>query len=177
MGSLTRAIDVLNNTVGKAAAWLALFMVMTEFVVVVMRYVFGIGSQYLQESALYMFGMMFLLAAGYTLRNDSHVRIDILYGKATPRRKAQIDLFGTIFFLIPVCLQILWASTPFVINSWASLEGSLEGTGLPIRFILKSFIPIFAVLVILQGIALAIRAILVIMGRESDHIRKETVGF
>ena len=177
MGSLTRAIDVLNDTIGKAIAWLALIMVMTEFTVVVMRYLFGVGSQYLQESVLYMFGTMFLLAAGYTLRNDSHVRIDILYGRATPRRKAQIDLFGTVFFLIPVCLQILWAATPFVINSWASLEGSLEGTGLPLRFVLKSVIPVFAVLVILQGIALAIRATLVLMGRESSHIHKETVGF
>jgi TRAP-type mannitol/chloroaromatic compound transport system permease small subunit len=162
---MARLIDALNQGIGVTVAWLALVMVLTEFVVVLMRYVFGVGSVRMQESIVYMHAIVFMVAAGYTLLHDGHVRCDVLYAAATPRRKALIDLIGVFIFLLPTCAVIAWAAWPYVAASWAVREGSPEGNlGIPGVYLLKSVILVFAALVALQGLALAARSVLRLAG-------------
>jgi len=158
------AIDAVNNRIGRSVSWLALAMVLVQFVIVVQRYVFGVGSIWMQESIIYMHATMFLLAAGYTLLHNGHVRVDIFYREAPPRRKAVTDLFGVAVFLLPMCGATIWLAWPYVASSWAVLEGSTAPSGIDAIFLLKSTIIVFAVLVALQGISLAIRAASVLAG-------------
>jgi TRAP-type mannitol/chloroaromatic compound transport system permease small subunit len=164
---LARATDALNEGIGVTVAWLALFMVLLEFVVVLMRYVFGIGSVKMQESIVYMHAIVFMVAAGYTLRHNGHVRCDVFYAAAPPRRKAWIDLIGVFIFLLPMCALIAWVAWPYVTAAWAVREGSPEGSlGIPGVYLLKSVIPVFAALVTLQGLALAARCVLRLAGAD-----------
>ena len=151
-------IDALNRRIGSACAWLATAMVVVQFAVVVSRYVFGVSSLMLQESLTYMFSVLFLIGAGYTLLRDGHVRVDIFYRTAKPSHKALVDFLGSLLFLMPCCILILFISSPYVAASWAVLEGSKETSGIPGVFLLKSLIPAFAVLLLMQGIANALRA-------------------
>ena len=161
-------IDRVNWRVGTTIAWLALFMVLVQFALVLMRYVFGIGSIMTQESLIYAHGALFMIAAGYTLLVGGHVRVDIFYRAASPRRKAWVDLLGVVFLLIPVCLLIWRYSLPYVLSSWAVLEGSRETSGIQGVYLLKSSILVFVVLMILQGVALAFRSALVIAGLREE---------
>ena len=163
MSSIADTIDRLNSAIGRAAAWLCLAVVLIQFAVVVMRYAFGSGSIWLQESILYGHAALFLLAAAWTLRNEGHVRVDIFYGAASPRTKARVDLFGALLLLIPFAAAILYFSLPYVMRSWAITEGSRETSGLPFVYLLKTLIPVFAVMLILQGVSQAIRAARVLM--------------
>lgn len=155
---LANFIDALNRRIGASTAWLATALIVVQFIVVLLRYIFGIGALMLQESLIYMFSLLFMLGAGYTLLKDGHVRVDIFYRTARPSTKALVDLLGSLFFLIPVSVLILIISWPYVAASWAVLEGSKETSGIPGIFLLKSLIPIFAILLMLQGAANAIRA-------------------
>jgi TRAP-type mannitol/chloroaromatic compound transport system permease small subunit len=157
-------IDRTTAAIGRAAAWCCLFIVLAEFAVVVMRYAFGVGSIRLQESVLYAHAALFMLAAAWTLQTDGHVRVDIFYGQANLRTKALIDLFGTVVFLLPVTVVIGALSLPYVARSWTIFEGSRETSGLPFVYLLKTLIPLFALLLGLQGVAQAFRAWLVLSG-------------
>ena len=139
-------------------------MVLIQFLVVILRYVFSIGWIPLQESILYMHGILFLLGAGFTLKADGHVRVDIFYREASPRKKASIDMFGVLGLLLPVCLAIWWYGLSLVTNSWVIMEGSTEPLGLHLLFLMKSFVLVFATIVALQGIALLIRSFFVLTG-------------
>ncbi len=161
---LARGIDTLNEWVGRTAAWCALIMVLLQFVVVIMRYVFGVGFIAMQEGVIYLHAALFLLGAGYGLLHGAHVRVDIFYRTASPRRRAVVDLGGVICFLLPVCAIIAWASWPYVELSWSSYEGSKETSGIPGVFALKSVILAFTMLLGLQGIALAIHSVLALAG-------------
>lgn len=163
---LLNFIDNTNRRIGGVVAWLATIMVAIQFAVVVLRYIFGVSSLMLQESLTYMFSILFMLGAGHTLLNDGHVRVDIFYRTAKTSTKAVVDLIGSMFFLIPCCVLILILSPPYVAASWAVLEGSKETSGIPGIFLLKSLIPVFAVLLLLQGIASAIRAYLTLTHRQ-----------
>lgn len=156
--SVADRIDRFSAATGRAAAWLCLFIVLVQFAVVVMRYLLGLGSIWLQESILYAHAALFLLVAAWTLREGGHVRVDVLYSGASPRTKALIDLLGALFLLIPFAAAIAVFSLPYVARSWALLERSRETSGLPILFLLKTLIPVFAVMLVLQGLAQAIRA-------------------
>ncbi|MFT5539916.1 MAG: TRAP-type mannitol/chloroaromatic compound transport system permease small subunit, partial [Alphaproteobacteria bacterium] len=102
-----RAIDRLNKTIGHAVAWTALALVILQFIAVVLRYVFGVGWIWVEESIIYLHATLFMAGAAYTLLQDGHVRVDIFYREATVRDKAWVDLLGTIFFLWPVSMLIL----------------------------------------------------------------------
>jgi TRAP-type mannitol/chloroaromatic compound transport system permease small subunit len=169
MIAIADTIDWLNSKIGRAAAWLCLAVVAIQFAVVVLRYLFGIGSIWLQESIVYSHAAMFLLAAAWTLKNDGHVRVDIFYASASPRGKAMVDLCGALLLLIPFAAAILYFSWGYVARSWANFEGSREASGLPLVFVLKTLIPVFAVMLILQGVAQAIRAGSVLSGKSSSH--------
>ncbi|MDP6427967.1 MAG: TRAP transporter small permease subunit [Rhodospirillales bacterium] len=141
-------------------------MVIIQFVVVVMRYVFGVGSIMMQESVIYLHAILFMIGAGYTLLYGGHVRVDIFYRDASARGKAILDLIGIAVFLLPVCILIWWFSWRYVGASWAVFEGSKETSGIQAVFLLKSTILAFAALMGLQGISLAIHSILVLIGAE-----------
>lgn len=165
LNRITRAIDRLNERVGRAVAWFALLMVLIQFVVVVLRYVFGVGSIWLQESIVYLHGTMFMLAAGYTLLHNGHVRVDVFYREASPRVRAWIDLLGVVVLLLPVCTLIAVYSWPYIMQSWAVREGSIEASGIQGVYLLKTVILGFAALLGLQGVALALKSLRTLAGR------------
>ena len=156
---LADRIDRLNTQIGHAAAWLVLVVVLLQFALVVARYLFGLGSLWLSETVIYAHATLFLLAGAWTLSVGAHVRVDIFYADASLRAKAVIDLIGAVLLLLPFALVLLWLSWPYVERSWAILEHSQEASGLPLVFALKTLIPLFAVLMALQGLAQAIRAV------------------
>lgn len=158
MTALADRIDRLTSAVGRAAAYLTVIIVALQFAVVVLRYVLGLGSIWLSESILYAHAALFLLAAAWTLREGGHVRVDVFYAEAKPRTKALVDLAGALFLLLPFALMLVWFSVPYAARSWTILERSHETSGLPLLFLLKSLIPLFALLLVLQGVAQAIRA-------------------
>ncbi|MEM8664365.1 MAG: TRAP transporter small permease subunit [Pseudomonadota bacterium] len=161
-------IDTLDNTnrfIGKVVAWFLLFMVIVQFGVVVARYVFGVGDLWAQESIIYAHGFLFMLAAAYTLSDDGHVRVDIFYRAASPTYRALVNLFGSIFLLIPVAATITWSSWSYVANSWRIFESSMEASGIPGVFLLKTAIPVFGILIVAQGIVMVLRSILYLTGR------------
>ncbi|MEQ9518043.1 MAG: TRAP transporter small permease subunit [Parvibaculum sp.] len=155
---LADGIDLISEHTGRIVAWGSMGMVLVQFAIVLMRYVFGVSNIWMQESVFYMHGFLFMLAAGYTLYQDDHVRVDIFYREASPRYKASVNLLGTVFFLWPVCALIWYAAFPYVEISWRVLEGSRETSGIPAIFLLKSAILAFAVLVSLQGLSTIIRS-------------------
>ncbi len=168
LAALARAIDRLNSVIGQATAWLALIMVLIQFLVVILRYVFGLGFIWMQESIVYMHGILFMVGAGYTLLQDGHVRVDVFYREATRRRKAWVNLLGTLFFLIPFCVLVLWVSWPYVQNSWRVLEGSKETSGVQGIYMLKTVILVFGGLVLLQGVSVMARSVLTLAGWDEE---------
>jgi TRAP-type mannitol/chloroaromatic compound transport system permease small subunit len=169
MNALTRLagwIDALNEHVGRVVSLLALLMVLVQFIVVLQRYVFGIGSIWMQESIVYMHGFLFMLVAGYTLLHNGHVRVDVFYRTMSPRAKARVDLLGTIFLIWPLCYLIFTVSLPYVEASWAVREGSRETSGIQGVFLLKSVILAFVVLLALQSLSLLIHALRILSGAE-----------
>lgn len=153
--------DRISIIVGKASAWLTLFMVMVTFVVVVMRYVFDAGLIWLQESVIWMHAVVFMMGAAYTLQQEEHVRVDIFYRTASATRRAWTDLIGVIVFLWPLCALLAWTSYDFVAASWAVREASRESGGLPYPLIplLKSVLLVMPIAVALQGTSLLLRSL------------------
>jgi TRAP-type mannitol/chloroaromatic compound transport system permease small subunit len=172
---ITSWIDRLNGIIGKTVSWLAVTMVLSQFAVVVLRYVFGISFIKMQEGVMYQHAALFMLGAGYTLLHEGHVRVDIFYRTASPLAKAKVDLVGALIFMLPICGLILWASVPYVASSWAEWEGSVETSGIQAVYLLKSLILTFAVLMGLQGIAMAMRSVLTIKGLDAPHPKADEV--
>jgi len=170
--TIANAVDRINTAAGRAAAWLIVAIVLVEMAVILVRYVFGLGSIWLQESIIYAHAALFLLAAAWTLSVDRHVRVDVFYGHARPRTKAIIDLFGSLVLLLPFVIVLFVYALPYVGRSWALLERSREASGLPFVYLLKTLIPVFAVMLGLQGLAQAIRAWLVLTAPSAtaDHL-------
>lgn len=150
-------LDAVNRAVGSGVRWLALLMVLLQFAVVLLRYVFGVSFIFLNEGVLYMHATLFMLGAGYTLLVDGHVRVDIFYSKRSARSRAAIDLTGAVLFLLPAMAVLLLFTWPSVRNSWLYMEGAISVGGIPASFLLKSLIPAFCVLLILQGLACLLR--------------------
>jgi TRAP-type mannitol/chloroaromatic compound transport system permease small subunit len=164
---LLAPIEAVVRTIGKLSLFLILAMAALTLGAVILRYVFGLNYIAMQESVTYMHGAVFLLAGGYALLTDDHVRVDIYYREASPRRKAFVDLAGTYFLLFPFCLVALWAAGPYVANSWAVREGSMEQSGIKGIYLLKSLIPVYLVLLALAGYCVATRAAALLSGRSA----------
>jgi TRAP-type mannitol/chloroaromatic compound transport system permease small subunit len=156
--SITDGIDRFNAGVGRAAAWAVLAMVLIQFAIVVLRSAFGFGSLWMQESLHYLLAILVLFAAPWTLQNNGHVRVDIFYADASERTRAKVDLAGAVLLLVPFMAAVIWFSWPYASRAWAIMEGSREAGGIPLVFLLKSSIPAFAALMLLQGVAQALRA-------------------
>lgn len=168
MGTITsiiRAIDRINTWVGKLAGCVALLMVFVVTTDVIMRYAFDTTFVAVQELEWHLFGILFLLGAGYTLLVDGHVRVDVFYQRLSPKGQAWINLIGVLFFLLPGCYLVLDTSWQFFSMSYAIGEGSPDPGGLPARWALKAFIPIGFSLVTIQGVSLGLKAFLEITGK------------
>jgi TRAP-type mannitol/chloroaromatic compound transport system permease small subunit len=165
---LANGIDKINQAVGRFVSWITALLVLVVFADVVMRYIFQISFVFTQELEWHLFAFIFLMGAGYTLLHDGHVRVDIIYQKLGPKAQAWINFLGCLLFLFPGCFLIIYTSWGFVENSLAIMEGSPDPGGIPMRFILKSMIPLGFVLVWLQGISLFINSLLTITGRQES---------
>lgn len=146
-----RAVQSAMEGVGHALGWLLLVMTFTMTCVVVLRYLFSVGSIALQEVAAYIHGTVFTLGAGYTLLHDEHVRVDVLYRNWTARTQAWVDVAGTLLLLVPFSVFVIWSSVDYVAASWLRFEGSAEAGGLPGVFVVKSMIPSMGVLLLVAG--------------------------
>ena len=164
LASFVRNVDATNEWIGRGVAWLAVAMVAITFLVVVLRYAFATGWVWMQESYVWLHGLVFMVGAGYTLLHDGHVRVDIFYRPASARFKAWVDIGGTLFLLLPFAVLIGIESSGYVIESWSKQEASREAGGLPGLFLLKTAIWAFCALVALQGLSLAARSALVLFG-------------
>lgn len=150
---VTRFIERTNELLGKSVATLVILMAVLTLVIVVLRYVFDIGSIALQESVLYMHATLIMLGLSYALQTDSHVRVDIIYTRLRPNVKRLINLGGHALFLIPFSVLLIVYSWDYVLASWRVQESSPEVGGIPGIYLLKSLIPLSATLLILQALS------------------------
>ena len=174
LGRLASVLCAINAFIGVVFSWFALGIVLVCFTVVVQRYVFSVSHLWMQDLYIWLNGAMFTAVAGYALMLDRHVRVDIFYRPASFRRKAVVDLVGVVFFLMPFVWVVSAYSLKFVSRSWQYQEGSANVGGMPGLYVLKSFILAFAVLIALQGVAMILRSVLILGGREDlvpDRIR------
>lgn len=153
LGTISQKIDQVVYLNGRVLRWLAPCMVAATLAVVILRYVFEIGAISLQESLMYMHGLLFLLGIPVGIQDNSHVRVDIIYSRLQPRQKHWIDLLGHLLFMLPIALFIFITSLPYVAASWRVLEGSAEVGGIPGVFLLKTVMPVAAVMMMLQTLS------------------------
>jgi TRAP-type mannitol/chloroaromatic compound transport system permease small subunit len=172
--ALTRFIDQTTELIGKVVSILAILMVVVTCYIVIARYVFNTGSIAVQESVIYFNAILFMLSAGFTLKHNGHVRVDVFYGKASPRYKAWVDLFGSLFLLMPVAIFIMVASWDYVSSAFAIKEQSGEAGGLPWVYLLKGMIPVMSIVLIFQGIAEIIRNAFILFAPDSELARSHT---
>ncbi len=151
--SVSTFLDSVNDRLCRWVSYLTLIMVLLTFAIVLLRYGFDLGWIAMQESVMYLHAMVFMLGCAHTLRVNEHVRVDIFYRKFSAKRQAVVEIFGSVFFLLPVNIFIFVVSYDFVARSWGMMESSQEAGGLPLVFLLKSLILVFSASMILQGIA------------------------
>ncbi|MEO9872800.1 TRAP transporter small permease subunit [Ekhidna sp.] len=156
-------IDKLNNTIGKAVSWLTLLLVLVIVVDVILRYSLSMTSAASFELEWHLFAIVFMLGASWALQEDKHVRVDVFYHKFSEVSKAWVNLVGTIVLLLPFCAVAFWESLSFVKTSYLLGETSPQPGGLPMRYIIKSTIPIGFLLLGLQGISLSIKSLKTIL--------------
>ena len=175
---IARGIDRLNESVGRLVGWLTLTMVLVGAYNTLARYLGrwtggNLSSNAYIELQWYLFSLVFLLGAAYTLRRGAHVRVDVMYGRLSPRRRTWVDLVGHVFLLLPFCFFGLWVCWPSVRNSWQVREISPDPGGL-LRYPIKAMILVAFVLLILQGIAEIIRCVRILRGeREAETTHSE----
>jgi len=166
--ALTNVIDGINKVMGAVATLFILLLVLVTMTDVTLRYLFRAGSVAFQELEWHLYAANFVLAAGWTMLKDGHVRIDILYNRGGPRKRAVIDLLGVFLLCIPFCLIVIWSSWPYFINAWSIREGSPDPGGLPARYILKAMIPLGFSLVLLQAFSQAVKSFFTLTGKEDQ---------
>lgn len=164
---LSQAIDWLNERVGKGAFWIILIMTLISAGNATMRFTIDYSSNGLLEIQWYLFAAVFLLCAAYTLQKNEHVRIDVVAGRFSPKGQAIIDIVGTLLFLLPMVVMVLWLSVPLVLESIRINEYSANAGGL-LRWPVKILLPIGFLLLALQGISEMIKRIAFLAGRIDD---------
>jgi len=164
---LSRAIDALNERVGHLVYWLILAAVLVSAGNAMVRYAFDMSSNGWLELQWYLFSAVFLLAAGYTLLHNEHVRIDVIIGRFSPQTRAWVDLLGGLFFLLPMAIVITVLSWPVFVESWTRNEVSSDAGGL-LRWPVKLLIPVGFLLLVLQGISEIIKRVAFLLGRIPD---------
>ncbi len=169
----SRLVDALNDRIGHVLYWLVLAAVLVSSVNAVLRYTFSISSNAWLELQWYLFGAVFLLCAGYTLLHNEHIRIDVIAGRLSRRAQTWIDIFGIIFFLLPMAWIIMRLSWPIFVLAYESNEMSGNAGGL-IRWPARLFIPVGFFLLGLQAISELIKRFAFLMGLIPDPLEKHT---
>lgn len=169
LGSILAVVDSVTERIGRGVAWLTFGMVAATLLVVTLRYGFDVGAILLQESVIYMHGLVFMLGIAYTLKQNGHVRVDLIYSRLTLRQQHWVNLTGHVLCLLPVGLFIFASSLDYVAASWRVLEGSPEVGGMPAVFLLKTLIPVMALTLLLQGAAEALRCVRDLLGSHASN--------
>jgi TRAP-type mannitol/chloroaromatic compound transport system permease small subunit len=172
MKSIINFCDKISGFFGYIAAWLSSALVLVIMYDVITRYFLNNSKIWVQELEWHIFALMILLGAAYTLRQNGHVRVDVIYGKLSPKKQAFIDLLGVIILLIPFSLLIIYTSKDFILSSWEVKECSPDPGGLPGRYLLKAMIPFGFILLIIQGVSMLLKAILTLKGDTSYYKEK-----
>jgi len=162
--AIARIIDAVNERIGRAVLWLVLAVTLISAANALIRYGFGMSSNAWLEIQWYLFGAIFLLAAGYTLKHNGHVRIDVIYGRLSARAQAWIDLLGSLLFLLPLCGLMAWLAFPGFVGSFQSGEMSPDAGGL-MRWPVRLLIPLGFALLALQGVAEIIKRVAFLRGK------------
>ena len=170
---LSRAIDAINDRIGKLTYWLILVAVVISTANALARYSLDMSSNAWLEIQWYLFSAVFLFCAGYTLLHNQHVRIDIISGRFSKRVQAWIDIFGTVFFLLPMAVLILWLSWPVFVDAFRSNEVSANAGGLTV-WPARLMVPVGFLLLVLQGISELIKRIAFLRGLIPDPSEKDT---
>ena len=169
--AFSRGIDALNERIGRVVLWLVLAMALLSSINAVSRYLFNRSSNAWLELQWYMFAAVFLLCAGYTLLHNEHIRIDVISSRFSSRTRAWVDIFGTLFFLLPMAIVILKLSWPIFMNAWVSEEMSSNAGGL-IRWPARALVPAGFLLLTLQGLSELIKRIAFLRGLIPDPAEK-----
>jgi len=172
---LARQIDRFQDRFGRGVSWIMLLMVLVVFFDVIMRYAFNKSSVFTQELEWHLFGVVYMLGAGYTMLYDEHVRVDIVYSRWSPRKKAWSDFVLYFVFFYPSAIMVMVTSWPFVRDSYKVLEGSPDPGGIPYRFLLKSVIIVGFALLTLQAISQTIKNFFWAMGWEEPEVRAKEI--
>lgn len=169
LDAVIRGIDKTSETVGRVAMALSLLLVLVVMADVAMRYFFNVSYSALRELEWHAFAALFLLGGAYTLRRDAHVRVDVFYQHLSPRKQALVNVLGCLLMLFPGCYLVIETSVPFVEFSWMMQEISPDPGGLPMRYVLKSMIPVGFSLLALQGVSFFLKNLLVLLGRREPE--------
>jgi TRAP-type mannitol/chloroaromatic compound transport system permease small subunit len=153
LATIESIINGINESIGRFVSWFVIAMVVITFLNVLMRYGFNFGLIAVQELVVYLHAFVFMIAIAYTYKQDAHVRVDIFYENFSAKRKAWVNLLGSLILLLPFCTYLIYASWDYAYNSWQLLEGSREAGGLPLVFLLKTLVPLMPALLMLQGIS------------------------
>jgi TRAP-type mannitol/chloroaromatic compound transport system permease small subunit len=162
LSKIAQWINQFNYRMGQMISWLTLILVALVIIVVLSRYLLGIGSIAIQESVTYVHAVIFMLGLAFTLQRGGHVRVDIFYRDFSARRKAIVDLIGTVIFLLPFCGLILFGSWDYVMASWSIKESSSETGGIAAVYLLKTLMLFMPITLALQGLAQIIDSVLVL---------------
>ena len=169
--ALSRFIDAINERIGRSLYWLVLVMTLISAGNAVARYGFNLSSNAFLDIQWFLFSIVFLGAAGYTLKHNQHVRIDLITAKLSKRTQAWIDVFGGLFMLLPVCAIIFWYGWTAALEAWRIQEGSLDAGGLP-RWPIKFMVPLAFLLLMLQGVSETIKRVAFLKGlvaEDTEH--------
>ena len=155
---LSKSIDRFSQLGMGVSTIACLVMFFSQIAIVFLRYMFSISYSWLNEIVIYSFAALFIFAVASTLRDDKHVRVDVLRDRMSPKLVAAVELSGFFFFLLPVCMLILWAFEPALTRSWKFFEGSRESDGLNYLYLFKTMVPVLAITLIIQGLSESIKA-------------------
>jgi TRAP-type mannitol/chloroaromatic compound transport system permease small subunit len=169
--AFSRAVDRLNEAIGKGVLWLILAVVVISAGNAIWRYAFDWSSNGLLEVQWYLFSAIFMLMSGYVLKRNEHIRIDIISGRLSPRAQNWIDVFGLLVFLLPMAVLVLWLSWPVFMNAWNSGETSPSYGGL-IRWPVRLLMPVGFLLLTLQALAELVKRLAFLAGSGPDPLQK-----
>lgn len=167
MQKIINILDWLGEKIGAFVSWVAALLAIVIGLDVIIRYVFQFTYVWIIEVEIYLFGMMFLLASGYTFKYGKHVRVDVFYNKLSEKGKAWIDLIGGAFLLIPWCYVVIVSSWYYGLSSFMIREGSPQPGGLPGLYVLKFCITIGFIFLLLQGISQMLKSVQIIINKDT----------
>ncbi|MEE2930289.1 MAG: TRAP transporter small permease subunit [Pseudomonadota bacterium] len=159
---ITKLLDKISGFAMVFAVSAAFLIILIQLAAVLLRYVFGLSFSWLNDSVVFAFAMIFMLGAAATLRDDGHVRVDILRPRFGRKTTASIEMIGSLAFIVPIGILILYSASGLIARTWMDLEPFNESDGLPVKYLFKTMVPIFAILMIGQAISQATKAAMII---------------